>query len=994
MTIEELVKRYEKERHLFQKATYNESQLRIDFLDAFFELLGWDVSNKSGKPSYEREVLVEEGLKAGAGTNTKKPDYTFRLFSERKFFAEAKKPSVAIQKDDSTAKQIRRYGYTADLKISVATNFEYLIIYDCTEKVAIDDSFQKRKIKEYHYTDYIKDFDEIKRLIGKDAVYSGDFDKEWASIESKINHQSIDELFLSQINEWRLVLGQKIYEYQPTIQANELNDHVQSYINRIIFLRVCEDRNLEEYQTLLNVATQKDFRLLMDKFVAADKKYNSGLFDQFLSNEIIGNVSSVFWDIIRQLYYPESAYSFSVLSSDILGRIYEIFLTETLAIENGSIILKSKPENVDKDIVSTPQHIVKDLLRETVIPHVSSKNDEDVLSTKVADIACGSGAFLLEAYELLNNILIDYYLKNDSSELIQVGIQTYKLPFQLKRELLLNCIHGVDKDFNAVEAAKFGLLLKLLEGEDVNTIGDKYPILPELSENIGYGNSLIDFDGVGEEDLEKINPFDFGDAKFDVIVGNPPYMKSQDMKNIIPVEYKQYKKLFQSAHKQFDKYFLFVEQSLKLLKSGGYFGYILPNKFAKVGAGKKLRELLQKDKSISKIVSFGANQIFKSKSTYTCLLVGQKEELETLNFLEVDNLNDWKTRQFLETDYQPISIANLDNDNWVLIPKGLTEAADKIWSKSIPLVQITGKEGVSNGIQTSGNKVYVFEPKNEDADFYYFEKNGQTFLIEKELTRPFYKTVGKEDNLYTYRPLEPNCRVIYPYQKMGNRLDAVPIDKLQNDYPKLYDYLLLNKADLEKRNILPTPKTPHEWYRYGRHQSLERCEVDAKIVVGVLAVGNKYAIDFHQTLIASGGTAGYCMVTLPENSPYSIYYIQAVLNSKYIEWYSSLIGEVFRGGYIARGTKILKQLPIRAIDFENEYEKALHDDISQRQKQLIDEYQKLDTYRKNNERRKAIQAERLFKRLLKAQNEKLKELFGLGDLDSLIPSIQELYATH
>jgi len=994
MTIEKLVERYQRERHLFQKATYNESQLRIDFLDTFFELLGWDVSNKTGKPSYEREVLVEEGLKAGAGANTKKPDYTFRLFSERKFFAEAKKPSVSIEKDDNTAKQIRRYGYTADLKISVATNFEYLIIYDCTEKVAIDDSFQKRKIKEYHYTDYTKDFDEIKRLIGKEAVYSGDFDEEWSSIESKISHQSIDELFLSQINEWRLILGQKIYEYQPTIQINELNDHVQSYINRIIFLRVCEDRNLEEYQTLLNVANQADFNQLLDKFLAADKKYNSGLFDQFLSNELIGNVSSVFWDIIRQLYYPESAYSFSVLSSDILGRIYEIFLTENLAIENGMVILKSKPENIDKDIVSTPQHIVKDLLRETVIPFVATKNNEGLLATKVADIACGSGAFLLEAFELLNNLLIDFYLKNDSSELIQIGIQTYKLPFQQKRELLLNCIHGIDKDFNAVEAAKFGLLLKLLEGEDVNTIGTDYPILPELAENIGYGNSLIGFDRVGEEDIEIINPFDFGDAKFDVIVGNPPYMKSQDMKNITPVEYKAYKQLFQSAHKQFDKYFLFVEQSLKLLKTGGYFGYILPNKFAKVGAGKKLRALLQEEKSLSKIVSFGANQIFKSKSTYTCLLIGQKEELDTLKFLEVQNLNDWKTRQFSENDYQPISIGNLDNDNWVLISKGLTEVADEIWSKSIPLIQITGKEGVSNGIQTSGNKVYVFEPTDEDANFYYFEKNGQRFLIEKELTRPFYKTVGKEDNLYTYRPFEPNCRVIYPYHKSVNRLDAVPIDILKNNHPRLYQYLYLHKADLEKRNILPKPKTPDEWYRYGRHQSLERCEVDAKIVVGVLAVGNKYAIDFHQTLIASGGTAGYCMITLPENSPYSIYYIQAILNSKYIEWYSSLIGEVFRGGYIARGTKILKQLPIRKIDFENEVEKALHDDISERQKQLIDEYQKLDTYRKNSNRRKLVQSERLFNRLLKTQNKKLSELFGLEDLDSLIPSIKELYATH
>jgi hypothetical protein len=534
-------------------------------------LLGWDVSNKNGKPSYEREVLVEEGLKAGAGANTKKPDYTFRLFSERKFFVEAKKPSVAIERDDATARQIRRYGYTADLKISVATNFEYLIIYDCTESVKVDDGFQKRKIKEYHYSQYVDCFEEIKRLIGKSTVYLGIFDAEWISIEDRIGRQSIDELFLKQINEWRLLLGQKIYEFDATIQINDLNDHVQNYINRIIFLRVCEDRNLEEYQTLLNLANEANFNQLLEKFITADRKYNSGLFDQFLSDEIIGNVSSIFWDIIKQLYYPESAYSFSVLSSDILGRIYEIFLTENLVIENSVISLKHKPENIDKDIVSTPNHIVKDLLRETVIPYVNGKNEVQLLTIKIADIACGSGAFLLAAFQLMNDLFIDFYLKNDPSKLIQIGIQSYKLPFELKKQILLNCIHGVDKDFNAVEAAKFGLLLQLLENEDVNSIGNNYPILPDLSENIGYGNSLLEPNDIDQKYWEEINPYDFKDIKFDIIVGNPPYMKSEDMKNITPLEYKFYKENYEFAYKQFDKYFLFIEQTTFLLKAGWVF---------------------------------------------------------------------------------------------------------------------------------------------------------------------------------------------------------------------------------------------------------------------------------------------------------------------------------------------------------------------------------------------------------------------------------------
>ena len=174
---------------------------------------------------------------------------------------------------------------------------------------------------------------------------------EWKSIEAKINQYSIDDLFLHQINEWRTLLGSEIHKHDPKIGEQHLNDIVQSYLNRILFLRVCEDRNLEEYQTLLKFADTNDFTALIKKFKQADKKYNSGLFEQLLKDKIVENVSSVFWTIIKQLYYPESPYSFSVFASDVLGSIYEIFLSEKLSIQNGTIVLVKKPENVDKDII-------------------------------------------------------------------------------------------------------------------------------------------------------------------------------------------------------------------------------------------------------------------------------------------------------------------------------------------------------------------------------------------------------------------------------------------------------------------------------------------------------------------------------------------------------------------------------------------------------------------------------------------------------------------
>ena len=159
-----------------------------------------------------------------------------------------------------------------------------------------------------------------------------------------------------------------------------------------------------------------------------------------------------------------------------------------------------------------------------------------------------------------------------------------------------------------------------------------------------------------------------------------------------------------------------------------------------------------------------------------------------------------------------------------------------------------------------------------------------------------------------------------------------------------------------------------------------------------MAQGNKYAIDYFGTLISSGGTAGYCMITLPDDFPYSIYYIQALLNSKYLEWFSALIGEVFRGGYIARGTKVLKKLPIRIIDFDNKEEKSIHDKIASIQKELIQIQGQIDKNKGNN--RKLIPLQRQFDSQKNELDQTLNTLFNLGESDNLIPLISKLYATN
>ncbi len=983
-----LVDKFNRDKDFYLSNKYNETQLRTDFLDEFFSLLGWDIANKKASTTHEREVLVEEGLKASSNENTKKPDYTFRLYSERKFFLEAKKPNVDITVQNEPSKQIRRYGFTAKLKISVLSNFVDTIIYDCSKPVHQSDAVHHSRIKTYHYLDLVDSLEEIEKLIGRDSVYSGDFDKEWEHIEEQLSKSSVDDLFLQQINTWRILLASEFLSIKPDLNDLTLNDLVQSYINSIVFLRVCEDRNLEDYETLYHLSISRNYRDLIQRLKIADQRYNSGLFNLQYINEFFKNEESVIWEIIKQLYFPESIYSFTVFSSDILGNIYEVFLSKKVKQLNNEILLVDKPENIDRDIVTTPNFIIKEILKKTLIEYCKGKNSEEILSIKVADIACGSGAFLLEAFQLIQDILIDYYISHDSSKLIKTSKHSYKLNFNDKKTILCNCIYGFDKDYNAVKACRFGLLLKLLEDESKDTIVNFNKILPQLDNNIIYANSLVDFnDGIDESIITDINPYDFHDQKFDVIVGNPPYMTTEHMKQITPIEFDIYKNKFMSAYKQFDKYFLFLERSLELLKPNGCIGYILPSKFMKIGSGKNLRKIIASKKHLYRLCSFGSNQVFKNKTTYTCLIFLKNIPQNTFVYQEVKNLKLW-IAQNPNSSYEIVHKANtIDSDTWVL-EKDTQDILEKMSLVSAPLVDILGNDAISNGIQTSANKVYIHKPIHDDGSYITFNFDDSIFKIEKSVTRPYFET-NREDNLYTYKDLEPNSFVIFPYEKINGQIKLIPYIDLHDKYPFAFNFInkVRSVLDNPKRDIKPIPQNNNEWYRYGRSQALENCEVDQKIIVGILSQGYKYSIDKHKTYISSGGTAGYNIINVPSECNYSIYYIQALLSSRYLEWFASIFGEVFRGGFIARGTKIQNRMPIPLINFDDPIEKGKHDQIRDLQIKLNNLYK---TICSSDERNKTT-LNRQFERDRIHMDQLIADLYQLGKLDAKIPSIEELY---
>lgn len=494
--VEELVVRFEEQIESYKQADYNETLTRRDFIDPLFKALGWDIDNSQGFAEAYREVIHEDRVKIGKAT--KAPDYSFRLSGgKRLFFVEAKKPSVSIKDDISVAYQIRRYGWSAKLPVSIITDFEEFAVYDCTKKPIPNDKSSVARIKYINYKDYLSEFEFLWNTFSKERVLKGSFDKYVQSDTVKKGTATVDKDFLESLDKWRTYLATSISLRNKELNEEELNFVVQLTIDRLIFLRIAEDRGVESYGQLKLAVNQKgdSYQNLFYIFKKADEKYNSGLFDfkkdVFSERLVIDN--KVIKTIVNEMYYPESPFEFSVISVEILGSAYEQFLGKQIRITSGHRAkIEEKPE-VRKagGVYYTPQYIVDYIVLNSVGRLIEGKTPKQIEKIKIVDPACGSGSFLIGAYQYLLDYHKNYYTENGTrigkkdSPTTPAG----NLTSAEKKRILLNNIFGVDIDVNAVEVTKLSLLLKCMEGETETTIAQQQKLwherlLPTLENNM------------------------------------------------------------------------------------------------------------------------------------------------------------------------------------------------------------------------------------------------------------------------------------------------------------------------------------------------------------------------------------------------------------------------------------------------------------------------------------------------------------------------------
>jgi hypothetical protein len=635
--VKRLIERFDQNLDSYRSPNYNETQLRIEFLDPFFKALGWDINNEQGFAEAYKEVIHEDAIKVGGFT--KAPDYCFRIGSERKFFLEAKKPAINIKEDVTPAYQLRRYAWSAKLPLSILSDFDEFATYDCRVKPLEGDKPSTARILYIPYREYEDRWEEIYSIFSKEAVLKGSFDRYAESAKKKKGTAEVDDAFLSDIESWRDVLARNLALRNPSLSQRELNYSVQVTIDRIIFLRICEDRGIENYGQLLALTNGLGISpRLLEVFQRADDRYNSGLFhfqkeknryeapDTLTPHLIIDD--KVLKDIIKSLYYPSSPYEFSVLPADILGHVYEQFLGKVIRLTAGhQAKVEDKPE-VKKagGVYYTPTYIVEYIVGQTVGKLLEGKSPRQASKLKILDPACGSGSFLIGAYQKLLDWHRDWYLEHEPEkrkEVYQGRGGGWKLTVAERKRILLNNIYGVDIDPQAVEVTKLSLLLKVLEDESEQSLANQMQLfhqraLPDLSSNIKCGNSLIGPDFYADRQMSitdneerwRVNAFDWevefseiftGDNPgFDIVIGNPPYGSNhnEDEKVYFNSEY-----LHQNY--QLDNYQLFMEKSLNsFLRQGGCFGMIIPNPWLTNLLQSNIRKLVLNMTNIKEIVHF------------------------------------------------------------------------------------------------------------------------------------------------------------------------------------------------------------------------------------------------------------------------------------------------------------------------------------------------------------------------------------------------------
>ena len=962
-----LVSDFERNERQYLSKNFQETETRNRFIDPFFSALGWDFHQTDVARKFWD---VHREFSQKVNSTTKKPDYAFRVKEgskyREKFFVEAKAPWVDLT-GNIPVFQAKRYAFSSHGKtpIVILTDFQTFRVYNGLEKPVFENPLQGLiKGLDLEYRAYLDSWDAIWDVFSKDAVVGGSIGKLAGRVGRNV--KSLDDEFLSDISQWRETLARNVALRNKDLSVDRINEAVQRILDRFIFIRNLEDREIEGENTLLSVLNVKEniYPHLIPLFRNLDVEYNGLLFKEHFSETIIVDDKTV-KNIVRQLCPPHSPYEFGMIEPEILGRIYERFLGSKIRLtENHQAKVEQKPEvRHAGGVYYTPQYIVDYIVENTVGAKIKGKTPEEIQAVKICDPACGSGSFLLGAFHYLIEYHREWYANASLTEKKKHGNDFFanadneiQLTLRKKTAILKNNIFGVDIDREATEVAIMSLYLKILdEGYDKgqSELFLRGHVLPDMTGNIKCGNSLIDRKQLFDYDMfgnELMNPFDWDssgalnkstkayDGKgfpdimekggFDCIIGNPPYIKTQVMQQYQPQTVDIYKKAYFSACKgNFDIYIIFIEKALSLLNKDGLVGYICPYKFFNSGYGDNIRRFISENAGISKILHFGVNQIFDNATTYSCLLFLQKYKTEIFKYFEYKYESDDIEEQVVSNGipYFNVPYINTQQDNWVFTDTVTERRLAELKKDKPTLGEIT--TNIFQGPKAGADPVFILSKlESKDDSLILFSKSlNQDVEIERAILKPYVKGKFIRRNLIE----TTEEYIIFPYE--NGKLFSVK--EIKENYPKAYAYLS-TKANKDILLAREDGRFKDIWWSYSRPQNM-LILFSRKILTPFNAFDASFALDGDRDFVFSAGVSGAYGILLKDEVGVSYEYLLGLLNSQTLDGFLKNISTALRGNFYSYENKYIKQIPIY-IPNRNEKEKyVLCQDIEKYQKQII-----------------------------------------------------------
>jgi type I restriction-modification system DNA methylase subunit len=792
------------------------------------------------------------------------------------------------------------------------SNSKYVIISNFDElRFYIDKKTSYEQFSLFNLS--YEDFKRLHLLISYESIKDNiplKIKEKTANFEANISKELYKDFSI-----FRNHLFENLIKNNTNIDKSQILRQTQKLCDRIIFILFAEDRGLLNPNTIKEIRAEfnqqkfTDYKLYdIYKFYfnainnGNDKlqipKYNGGLFstDTELDNLIIDN------EILNMEAQKLSDYDFeSEISVNILGHIFEQSLTDLEEIQSNidnTDFDKTKSKRKKDGVFYTPEYITKYIVDNTLGKMCNEKREElkitNVISPtnpkkltkaeqqtkdnleiykdwlfnlKILDPACGSGAFLNQALEHL--IKEHNQLQNDLALMGDLFSS-----YTVEESVLEHNLYGVDINEDAVEIAKLSLWLRTAKkGRPLTSLADK----------ILCANSLLEM------------PFE--ENSFDVVIGNPPYVRVQGLKSNYENESKLYEEKFVSATGKYDLYALFIEQSFKMLNQEGRLSYILPHKFLISDFGSGIREFLAQNKAVENLLHFGSEMVFEDASTYTCIITLSHNN-EKLNFKSISPKDI-----FNEFIYDYIDYEKLGSDKWNLSNNEILKVLEKIRLQPLTIKNVF--QGIFQGIKTGDDKIFILNGKFEGNHFIgYSNKLNKEIKIEKDILKP----ILKGEDIKKYAPLYSNLHIIYPH-KIDEKLQTKPYEEniLKDIFPLTYEYLLNFKDELIAKKI-KYKTNPIYWYSLHRARDLNLINQE-KILTPDISYKSNMSLDN----LNSCHIGQYNLIkknNIEENHKFYL----SILNSQLMWFFIKNTSNEFRGGFFVYQTNFLEPFPLPKLE--------------------------------------------------------------------------------